>query len=179
MIFNKTILTLSTLLRVISSLLLLHFYGINRFQVMFNAVLENACSELGARMSAMDSSSRNAGEMLDRLTLTYNRCVSNTNCIYTSGCLLKLIFNFPHSCGFPQDPPSFNHHRTYWDYFWCIGAHRLSCHELPSKSTTKEQSKSFFQSDLVVFAGSGAWIASPFVMLPNNLPRIIQLPRGI
>uniref|UniRef100_A0A8R7P0W7 ATP synthase subunit gamma, mitochondrial n=1 Tax=Triticum urartu TaxID=4572 RepID=A0A8R7P0W7_TRIUA len=41
--------------------------------VMYNAVLENACSELGARMSAMDSSSRNAGEMLDRLTLTYNR----------------------------------------------------------------------------------------------------------
>ncbi|CAI9111817.1 OLC1v1012141C3 [Oldenlandia corymbosa var. corymbosa] len=40
---------------------------------MFNAVLENACSEQGARMSAMDSSSRNAGEMLDRLTLTYNR----------------------------------------------------------------------------------------------------------
>ncbi|KAG0487182.1 hypothetical protein HPP92_009277 [Vanilla planifolia] len=41
--------------------------------VLFNAVLENACSELGARMSAMDSSSRNAGEMLDRLTLSYNR----------------------------------------------------------------------------------------------------------
>ncbi|KAJ8458477.1 hypothetical protein OPV22_031403 [Ensete ventricosum] len=41
--------------------------------VLFNASLENACSEMGARMSAMDSSSRNAGEMLDRLTLTYNR----------------------------------------------------------------------------------------------------------
>ncbi|PQP99055.1 ATP synthase subunit gamma mitochondrial [Prunus yedoensis var. nudiflora] len=41
--------------------------------VMFNAVLENACSKQGARMSALDSSSRNAGEMLDRLTLTYNR----------------------------------------------------------------------------------------------------------
>ena len=41
--------------------------------VMYNAVLENACSEQGARMSAMDSSSRNAGDMLDRLTLTYNR----------------------------------------------------------------------------------------------------------
>ncbi|CDP10034.1 unnamed protein product [Coffea canephora] len=41
--------------------------------VLFNAVLENACSEQGARMSAMDSSSRNAGEMLDRLTLAYNR----------------------------------------------------------------------------------------------------------
>lgn len=40
---------------------------------MFNAVLENATSEQGARMSAMDSSSRNAGDMLDRLTLTYNR----------------------------------------------------------------------------------------------------------
>ena len=43
---------------------------------MFNAVLENACSEQGARMSAMDSSSRNAGDMLDRLTLTYNRSPS-------------------------------------------------------------------------------------------------------
>ncbi|CAL5362374.1 unnamed protein product [Camellia sinensis] len=42
-------------------------------KVMFNAILENACSEQGARMSAMDNSSRNAGEMLDRLTLTYNR----------------------------------------------------------------------------------------------------------
>ncbi|XP_011623572.1 ATP synthase subunit gamma, mitochondrial [Amborella trichopoda] len=41
--------------------------------VLFNACMENACSEQGARMSAMDSSSRNAGEMLDRLTLTYNR----------------------------------------------------------------------------------------------------------
>ncbi|KAH7851530.1 hypothetical protein Vadar_013024 [Vaccinium darrowii] len=41
--------------------------------VLFNAVLENATSEQGARMSAMDSSSRNAGDMLDRLTLTYNR----------------------------------------------------------------------------------------------------------
>uniref|UniRef100_A0A5B7AMG1 ATP synthase subunit gamma n=1 Tax=Davidia involucrata TaxID=16924 RepID=A0A5B7AMG1_DAVIN len=41
--------------------------------VFFNAVLENACSEQGARMSAMDNSSRHVGEMLDHLTLTYNR----------------------------------------------------------------------------------------------------------
>ncbi|KAL6867376.1 hypothetical protein ACP4OV_015400 [Aristida adscensionis] len=41
--------------------------------VMYNGALENACSELGARMSAMDSSSRNAGDMLERLTLAYNR----------------------------------------------------------------------------------------------------------
>lgn len=40
---------------------------------LFNACLESSCSEQGARMSAMDSSSRNAGEMLDRLTLSYNR----------------------------------------------------------------------------------------------------------
>ncbi|KAL0673851.1 hypothetical protein Bca4012_001832 [Brassica carinata] len=36
--------------------------------VMFNAVLENACSDMGVRMCAMDSSSRNAGEMLDCFT---------------------------------------------------------------------------------------------------------------
>ncbi|CAF1699779.1 unnamed protein product [Brassica oleracea] len=35
---------------------------------MFNAVLENACSDMGVRMCAMDSSSRNAGEMLDCFT---------------------------------------------------------------------------------------------------------------
>ncbi|WZZ66659.1 hypothetical protein YC2023_078029 [Brassica napus] len=40
-------------------------------EVMFNAVLKNACSEMGGMMSAMDSSSRNAGKMLDPLTLTY------------------------------------------------------------------------------------------------------------
>ncbi|KAK1268115.1 hypothetical protein QJS04_geneDACA006958 [Acorus gramineus] len=42
-------------------------------QVLFSVAVENACSELGARMSAMDSSSRNAGQMPDRHTLTYNR----------------------------------------------------------------------------------------------------------
>ncbi|MCO5585857.1 hypothetical protein L7F22_039790 [Adiantum nelumboides] len=42
-------------------------------QMLFNASLENACSEQGARMSAMDSSTRNATEMLDKLTLKYNR----------------------------------------------------------------------------------------------------------
>ncbi|GFZ12154.1 gamma subunit of Mt ATP synthase [Actinidia rufa] len=41
--------------------------------VLFNAIVENVCSEQGARMSAMYSSSRNAGEMLARLTLAYNR----------------------------------------------------------------------------------------------------------
>jgi len=40
---------------------------------IFRALLENAASEQGARMTAMDSATRNAGEMIDRLTLEYNR----------------------------------------------------------------------------------------------------------
>jgi len=40
---------------------------------VFRALLENAASEQGARMSAMDSATRNAGEMIDKLTLRYNR----------------------------------------------------------------------------------------------------------
>lgn len=40
---------------------------------IFSALLENAASEQGARMSAMDSATRNAGEMIEKLTLTYNR----------------------------------------------------------------------------------------------------------
>jgi F-type H+-transporting ATPase subunit gamma len=40
---------------------------------LYRAALESIASELGARMSAMDSATRNAGEMIDRLTLQYNR----------------------------------------------------------------------------------------------------------
>jgi F-type H+-transporting ATPase subunit gamma len=40
---------------------------------IFRALLENAASEQGARMSAMDSATRNAGDVIDRLTLRYNR----------------------------------------------------------------------------------------------------------
>jgi F-type H+-transporting ATPase subunit gamma len=40
---------------------------------IFTALLENAASEQGARMTAMDNATRNAGEMIDRLTITYNR----------------------------------------------------------------------------------------------------------
>ncbi len=40
---------------------------------IFRALLENAASEQGARMSAMDNATRNAGEMIDRLNLEYNR----------------------------------------------------------------------------------------------------------
>ncbi len=40
---------------------------------IFKALLENAASEQGARMSAMDNATRNAGDMINRLTLSYNR----------------------------------------------------------------------------------------------------------
>ena len=40
---------------------------------LFRALLENGASEEGARMTAMDNATRNAGEMIDQLTITYNR----------------------------------------------------------------------------------------------------------
>ena len=40
---------------------------------IFTALLENAASEQGARMTAMDNATRNAGDMIDRLTIVYNR----------------------------------------------------------------------------------------------------------
>ena len=40
---------------------------------IFRALLENAASEMGAKMTAMDNATRNAGDMIDRLTLNYNR----------------------------------------------------------------------------------------------------------
>src|SRR5262249_1594360 len=41
--------------------------------LIFRILLESAAAEHGARMTAMDSASKNAGEMIDSLTLTYNR----------------------------------------------------------------------------------------------------------
>jgi F-type H+-transporting ATPase subunit gamma len=40
---------------------------------IFSALLENAASEQGSRMSAMDNATRNAGDMIDKLTIQYNR----------------------------------------------------------------------------------------------------------
>lgn len=42
-------------------------------QVLFNGMLENNCSEQASRMAAMEASSKNAKEMLSKLTLSYNR----------------------------------------------------------------------------------------------------------
>ena len=40
---------------------------------VLHAILENAASEQGARMSAMDNATRNAGDMIDKLSVSYNR----------------------------------------------------------------------------------------------------------
>jgi F-type H+-transporting ATPase subunit gamma len=40
---------------------------------VFRALLENAASEQGSRMTAMDSATRNAGDMINKLTINYNR----------------------------------------------------------------------------------------------------------
>ncbi|MDI3280015.1 MAG: FoF1 ATP synthase subunit gamma [Bacillota bacterium] len=41
--------------------------------LIYQAILEGKAGEFGARMTAMDSATKNAGEMIDRLTLSYNR----------------------------------------------------------------------------------------------------------
>ena len=41
--------------------------------VILSALLENAAGEMGAKMAAMDSATRNAGELIDKLNLQYNR----------------------------------------------------------------------------------------------------------
>jgi F-type H+-transporting ATPase subunit gamma len=40
---------------------------------VFRALLENAASEQGSRMTAMDNATRNAGDMIQRLSIMYNR----------------------------------------------------------------------------------------------------------
>jgi F-type H+-transporting ATPase subunit gamma len=40
---------------------------------IFHALLENAAGEMGAKMTAMDNATRNAGDMINRLSITYNR----------------------------------------------------------------------------------------------------------
>lgn len=78
-------------------------------QTLYNAQLENACSEQGARMSAMDSSSRNASDMLGRLTLSYNRCACKasrpTLCQGVEAPHLSLSPGGRSTCTEPWHPP--------------------------------------------------------------------------
>lgn len=54
---------------------------------IYRALLENTASEQGARMTAMDSATRNAGDMIDKLTLYYNR----TRQAYITNELIEII----------------------------------------------------------------------------------------
>jgi F-type H+-transporting ATPase subunit gamma len=49
------------------------YYEYSLASLIFYAMKENACSEQSSRMTAMDSASKNAGEMIQKLTLTFNR----------------------------------------------------------------------------------------------------------
>ena len=49
------------------------YYEYSLASLIFYAMKENACSEQSSRMSAMDNASKNAGEMIQKLTLTFNR----------------------------------------------------------------------------------------------------------
>ena len=53
--------------------LLAELLPLNLSVQIFRALLENGASEQGARMATMDNATRNAGDMIDRLTLNYNR----------------------------------------------------------------------------------------------------------
>ncbi len=53
--------------------ILAYLLPLNVATQIFRALLENAASEQGSRMSAMDNATRNAGDMIGKLTITYNR----------------------------------------------------------------------------------------------------------
>ena len=53
--------------------ILSHLLPKNISTQIFKAMLENSASEQGSRMTAMDSATRNAGELVDKLTINYNR----------------------------------------------------------------------------------------------------------
>jgi F-type H+-transporting ATPase subunit gamma len=49
------------------------YYEYSLASLIFYAMKENACSEQSSRMTAMDNASKNAGEMIQKLTMTFNR----------------------------------------------------------------------------------------------------------
>jgi F-type H+-transporting ATPase subunit gamma len=50
-----------------------YFYELYVASIYYNAFLNNNASEQSSRMSAMENASKNAGEMLEKLTLVYNK----------------------------------------------------------------------------------------------------------
>ena len=69
---------------------------------IFKAMLENSASEQGSRMSAMDNATRNAGEMVDKLTIEYNSCLTtsiilNSKLVNHFTCISGCIIHCTHS----------------------------------------------------------------------------------
>lgn len=60
-------------------------------QVLYNAVLENNCSEQAARMTAMENSTKNASEILEKLTLSYNRYCRTPSAVIDTHVLLGCV----------------------------------------------------------------------------------------
>lgn len=75
-IFSSKLITSSPKINIYDSLdedVLKSYYEYSFASLIFYAMKENACSEQSSRMTAMDSASKNAGEMIQKLTLTFNR----------------------------------------------------------------------------------------------------------
>ncbi|KAH9419621.1 ATP synthase, gamma subunit [Dermatophagoides pteronyssinus] len=75
-VFSRGAINLSPKISVYDSLdedVIRSYYEYSLASLIFFAMKENACSEQSSRMTAMDSASKNAGEMIQKLTLTFNR----------------------------------------------------------------------------------------------------------
>ncbi|XP_046911397.1 ATP synthase, gamma subunit [Dermatophagoides farinae] len=75
-VFSQGSINLSPKISVYDSLdedVIRSYYEYSLASLIFYAMKENACSEQSSRMTAMDNASKNAGEMIQKLTLTFNR----------------------------------------------------------------------------------------------------------
>lgn len=66
--------------------------------MLYNGLLENNCSEQASRMAAMESSTKNAKDMLGKLTLSYNRCVLHALLFCLHVAASHVAFCFLHGC---------------------------------------------------------------------------------
>lgn len=75
-IFSRSVVEGASSLSVYDSLdadVIQNYLEFSLASMLFYAMKEGACSEQSSRMTAMDNASKNAGEMIDKLTLTFNR----------------------------------------------------------------------------------------------------------
>lgn len=98
-------------------------------QVLYNAMLENNCSENASRMSAMENSTKNASEMLNKLALTYNRYVTTAPQVHNETTTPNQHTHNPFSR--TQWPPSFHYDRAHRDYLGRSSPGRLSLRAPP------------------------------------------------